>query len=146
MDNNLYIYDISEDSHISITIDGNFNHIINGATDWVYEEEFAIVKAFWWSPNSDKIGFLKFDESNVRSFNMDIYGKIISQSLHFKYPKAGEDNSVVTAHIWDMSSGASLMYWLMSPTNTCRAPNGRMKILGSSAPWIDCKTPSTYMP
>ena len=57
MDNNLYIYDISEDSHISITIDGNFNHIINGATDWVYEEEFAIVKAFWWSPNSDKIGF-----------------------------------------------------------------------------------------
>ena len=107
MDNNLYIYDISEDAHIRITSDGSFNHIINGATDWVYEEEFAIVKAFWWSPNSDKMGFLKFDESNVRSFNMDIYGKELYPNPYtFKYPKAGEDNSVVTAHIWDMSSGA----------------------------------------
>ena len=105
-DNNLYIYDISEDAHISITSDGSFNHIINGATDWVYEEEFAIVKAFWWSPNSDKLAYLKFDESNVRSFNMDIYGKELYPNPYtFKYPKAGEDNSVVTAHIWDMNSG-----------------------------------------
>jgi len=105
-DNNLYIYDISEDKHIGITTDGSFNHIINGATDWVYEEEFAIVKAFWWSPNSDKLAYLKFDESNVRSFNMDIYGKELYPNPYtFKYPKAGEDNSVVTAHIWDMNSG-----------------------------------------
>ena len=57
MDNNLFVYDISDDAHIRITIDGAFNQIINGATDWVYEEEFAIVKAFWWSPNSESIAF-----------------------------------------------------------------------------------------
>ena len=65
---------ITTDAHIRITSDGAFNQIINGATDWVYEEEFAIVKAFWWSPNSESIAFLRFDESNVRSFNMDMYG------------------------------------------------------------------------
>src|SRR5210317_433665 len=107
LDNNLYIYDIDSDAHIRITSDGAFNQIINGATDWVYEEEFAIVKAFWWSPNSENIAFLRFDESTVRSFNMDMYGKELYPNPYtFKYPKAGEDNSVVTAHIWDMSSGA----------------------------------------
>ena len=106
MGNNLYVYDIDSDAHIRITSDGEFNKIINGATDWVYEEEFALVEAFWWSPNSENIAFLRFDESNVRSFNMDIYGNELYPSPYtFKYPKAGEDNSVVTAHIWNMASG-----------------------------------------
>ncbi|MDB0057469.1 S9 family peptidase [Schleiferiaceae bacterium] len=106
LDNNLYIYDIDSDAHIRITSDGAFNQIINGATDWVYEEEFAIVKAFWWSPNSESIAFLRFDESNVRSFNMDVYGdELYPNAYTFKYPKAGEDNSVVTAHLWHMKSG-----------------------------------------
>ena len=61
--------------------------ISSRATDWVYEEEFAIVKAFWWSPNSDKIAYLKFDESSVRS-NMDIYGKELYPNPYtFKYQK-----------------------------------------------------------
>ena len=64
--NDLFVYDIKTDAHNRITNDGAFNQIINGATDWVYEEEFAIVKAFWWSPNSESIAFLRFDESNVR--------------------------------------------------------------------------------
>ncbi|MEY2971055.1 MAG: hypothetical protein RLZZ599_1428, partial [Bacteroidota bacterium] len=79
---------------------------INGATDWVYEEEFALVSAFWWSPNSEHLGFLRFDESAVRSFNMDIYGNELYPSPYtFKYPKAGEDNSKVTAHLWSAQSG-----------------------------------------
>ena len=109
LDNNLYIYDIDSDAHIRITSDGAFNQIINGATDWVYEEEFAIVKAFWWSPNSESIAFLRFGESNVRSFNMDVYGdELYPNPYTFKYPKAGEDNSVVTAHLWHMKSGQVL--------------------------------------
>ena len=104
--NNLYAYDIATDAHIQITNDGAFNSIINGATDWVYEEEFALVSAFWWSPDSRYIGFLRFDESNVRSFNMDVYGnKLYPNPYTFKYPKAGEDNSVVTAHIWNSENG-----------------------------------------
>lgn len=106
LDNDLYTYDIAEDAHIRITNDGKFNQIINGATDWVYEEEFALVQAFWWSPDSRFIGFLRFDESNVRSFNMDIYGnELYPNPYTFKYPKAGEDNSVVTAHVYDSESG-----------------------------------------
>ena len=105
--NNLYAYDIAADAHIQITHDGAFNSIINGATDWVYEEEFALVSAFWWSPDSRYIGFLRFDESNVSSFNMDVYGnKLYPNPYTFKYPKAGEDNSVVTAHLWDSKNGS----------------------------------------
>ena len=108
LDNDLYSYDIENDSHVRITTDGKFNHIINGATDWVYEEEFALVSAFWWSPDSRYIGFLRFDESNVRSFNMDIYGnELYPNPYTFKYPKAGEANSVVTAHIWDSKNGST---------------------------------------
>jgi dipeptidyl-peptidase-4 len=106
LDNNLFVYDIQADAHTRITDDGAFNQIINGATDWVYEEEFAIVKAFWWSPNSESIAFLRFDESKVRSFNMDMYGKELYPNPYtFKYPKAGEDNSIVTAHLWNLKSG-----------------------------------------
>lgn len=105
LENDLFVYDIQSAAHNRITNDGAFNRIINGATDWVYEEEFAIVKAFWWSPNSESIAFLRFDESNVRSFNMDMYGKELYPNPYtFKYPKAGEDNSIVTAHLWNMKS------------------------------------------
>lgn len=107
LDNDLYSYNVENDSHIRITSDGKFNEVINGATDWVYEEEFALVRAFWWSPDSRYIGFFRFDESNVRSFNMDIYGnELYPNPYTFKYPKAGEANSVVTAHIWDSENGA----------------------------------------
>ena len=107
LDNDLYCYDVENESHIRITSDGKFNEVINGATDWVYEEEFALVRAFWWSPDSRYIGFFRFDESNVRSFNMDLYGnELYPNPYTFKYPKAGEANSVVTAHIWDSENGA----------------------------------------
>ena len=106
LNNNLFVYNIEEKSHTQITQDGTFNSIINGATDWVYEEEFALVSAFWWSPDSRYIGYFRFDESKVRSFNMDVYGnELYPFPYTFKYPKAGEDNSIVTAHIWDSKNG-----------------------------------------
>ncbi|MGA0246701.1 MAG: S9 family peptidase [Schleiferiaceae bacterium] len=108
LNNNLFVYNIEEKSHTQITQDGTFNSIINGATDWVYEEEFALVSAFWWSPDSRYIGYFRFDESEVRSFNMDVYGnELYPFPYTFKYPKAGEDNSKVTAHIWDSEEGTA---------------------------------------
>ena len=108
LNNNLFVYNIEEKSHTQITQDGRFNSIINGATDWVYEEEFALVSAFWWSPDSRYIGYFRFDESEVRSFNMDVYGnELYPFPYTFKYPKAGEDNSKVTAHIWDSEEGTA---------------------------------------
>ena len=106
LNNNLFVYQRALDIHIQVTTDGAFNSIINGGTDWVYEEEFALVKAFWWSPDSKYIGFFRFDETHVRSFNMDIYGSELYPNPNtFKYPKAGEDNSIVTAHVWNSSNG-----------------------------------------
>lgn len=102
-ENNLYIYDFEDITNFEITTDGKENHIINGITDWVYEEEFAFVRAFEWSKSGDKVAYLKFDETEVPEFSMDIYsnGLYPAQQV-FKYPKAGEKNSTVSLHIYDV--------------------------------------------
>ncbi len=104
--NNLYIKDLNSGETQQITTDGKNNSIINGITDWVYEEEFAFVRAFEWSLNGDKLAYIKFDETEVPEFTMDVYG----QNLYpypdtFKYPKAGENNSKVSLQLYDLSSG-----------------------------------------
>ena len=105
LDNNLYIKDLSSGKVEQITKDGRKNEIINGITDWVYEEEFSFVRAFDWNITGDKIAFLRFDEAEVPEFSMSIIGEDLypSQST-FKYPKAGEKNSQVSLHIYDLSS------------------------------------------
>jgi dipeptidyl-peptidase-4 len=103
-ENNIYIRNLSDNSLTQITTDGKQNAIINGSTDWVYEEEFEVTKAFHWSPNGTKIAFLKFDESAVKEFTMDYYnGGTYPEPYTFKYPKAGEDNSKLTLHIYSLS-------------------------------------------
>ena len=72
LNNNLFIKDLISDKTIQITYDGEKNRVINGITDWVYEEEFAFVRAFEWNINSDRIAFIRFDESDVPEFSMDI--------------------------------------------------------------------------
>lgn len=103
--NNIYIKNLVNDITIKVTSDGKINEIINGITDWVYEEEFAFVRAFQWNGDSDKIAYLRFDEREVPEFSMDIYGKALYPSQHvFKYPKAGEKNAIVTLHMFDLSN------------------------------------------
>ncbi len=104
--NNLYVKDLNSGKTEQITSDGEKNTIINGITDWVYEEEFAFVRAFEWSLNGDKIAYIKFDETEVPEFNMDVYGNELYPSADtFKYPKAGENNSVVSLWIYDLNKG-----------------------------------------
>jgi dipeptidyl-peptidase-4 len=104
-ENNLYIYDIATKTSTQITTDGKKNAIINGITDWVYEEEFAFVRAFDWSVDSKKIAFIRFDESQVPEFSMNVYKKDLYPSVEtFKYPKAGEKNSEVSLHIFNVIS------------------------------------------
>lgn len=106
-ENNLYVKNLTGNSVKAITTDGERNKIINGTTDWVYEEEFAITKAYGWSPDSKYIGYLKFDESNVKEYTMKYFNELYPDLYTFKYPKAGEDNSVVTAHIANLEDGNS---------------------------------------
>lgn len=100
-DNNLYWMDLGTLEEHAITTDGKVNEIINGTTDWVYEEEFAITKGFEWSPDSKKIAYLRFDESKVKEYNMQMWGALYPEDYRYKYPKAGEDNSHV--ELWTYS-------------------------------------------
>lgn len=103
--NNIYIKDLSSQEVNQVTHDGERNRIINGVTDWVYEEEFSVVQAYQWNETGEKIAFLKFDETDVPEFSMDVYGQELYPSkVTFKYPKAGEKNSVVSLHMYDVSS------------------------------------------
>ena len=104
-DNNIYIKDLSSGTTTQVTTDGAKNKVINGITDWVYEEEFAFVRAFDWNADGDKIAFIRFDESEVPEFSMDVFGNELYPSKDtFKYPKAGETNATVSLHIYDVAS------------------------------------------
>ena len=103
--NNLYVYDVAAKKSNQITTDGKKNAIINGITDWVYEEEFAFVRAFDWSADSKNIAFIRFDESEVPEFSMSVFEKNLYPKIEtFKYPKAGEKNAVVSLHIYNVDS------------------------------------------
>ena len=103
--NNLYVKDFNSNEITQITSDGEKNKIINGVTDWVYEEEFGFVRAFDWNVDSNKIAFIRFDETNVPEFSMDVYGTELYQTQQvFKYPKAGEANSEISLHIYNMKT------------------------------------------
>lgn len=102
--NNLYYLDLASMKEIAVTTDGEKNKIINGAPDWVYEEEFSFSKAYEWSPNSQSIAFIRFDESKVPEYHMPMYNGLYPEQYTFKYPKAGEENSEVTVHIYELES------------------------------------------
>jgi dipeptidyl-peptidase-4 len=104
-ENNLFVYDIASKQITAITSDGKKNSVINGITDWVYEEEFAFVRAFDWSKDSKKVAYIRFDESQVPEFSMSIFKKDLYPTVEtFKYPKAGEKNSEVSLHIYNIAS------------------------------------------
>ena len=102
---NLYVKDLAQNTVKQVTEDGS-EHIINGLTDWVYEEEFGFVRAFDWSADSNSIAFMRFDETEVPEFSMDIYGQELYQYPYtFKYPKAGEKNAKISLHHYQLTSG-----------------------------------------
>ena len=108
-DNNLYYKNLADNGITQVTFDGKFNSIINGAADWVYEEEFVLSKCFYWSSDSKKLAWIKFDESEVKEFTMMKYNDgLYPEYETFKYPKVGEKNSVVSAHVYNLSKGQSI--------------------------------------
>jgi dipeptidyl-peptidase-4 len=104
--NNLFYKNLADGAEVQVTDDGKFNQIINGSTDWVYEEELSFAKAFFWSPDGKKLAYYRFDESNVKEYNMQKWNKgaLYPEDYRYKYPKAGEDNSVVEIWIYDIAS------------------------------------------
>ena len=106
LDNKLYV--VARDdlaNPMQGTKDGRWNEVINGASDWVYEEEFGKDRGFFWSPDGRHIAYYRFDESAVREFSMPMYGSLYPDPYTFKYPKAGEVNSEVSIHAVDVETG-----------------------------------------
>lgn len=105
-ENNLYYQDLDNNKITQITADGKKNEIINGICDWVYEEEFGFVRHFDWNADGSALAFVRFDESKVREFYIPVYeNNLYPYEMRFKYPKAGEENSKVSLHIYDLKSG-----------------------------------------
>ncbi|GAB5555599.1 MAG: S9 family peptidase [Saprospiraceae bacterium] len=120
--NNLYYKDLSTNEVVAVTKDGEINAIINGTTDWVYEEELSIVKGFEWSPDGQKLAYFRFDESEVKEFTLTNYREgLYPEYVTFKYPKVGETNADVSIHVYDLPqkkvilSGATDEQWEYIP-------------------------------
>ncbi|NQY12057.1 MAG: S9 family peptidase [Flavobacteriales bacterium] len=103
-DNNIFIVDLMIGIEIQITTDGVRNEVINGKSDWVYEEEFAFDRAFFWSANGQQMAYYKFNEKDVKEYSMSMYNNLYPEEYRFKYPKAGEANSKVSIHLYDVAS------------------------------------------
>lgn len=103
-ENNLYVEDLDSKKTIQLTKTGKLNEVINGMSDWVYEEEFAFTKAFQWSPDGRYLAYYEFNERDVKQFSMTTYnGQLYPEEYKFKYPKAGEANSKVAIYIYNLN-------------------------------------------
>ncbi len=116
-DNNIFIHDLRFRSERQITNDGKQNHIINGAPDWVYEEEFSFNRAFEWSADGSSLAYIKFNETDVKEFQMNMFqgatptrkeNELYPSNYTYKYPKAGEKNAEVSVHVYDVNDRTTL--------------------------------------
>ena len=106
--NDLWLKDMTSGTTKRITTDGQYNHIINGNCDWVYEEEFGFSRAFQWSPDGKYLAYYRFDESAVPEYTMAKYTGLYPEQYTYKYPKAGEANSLVAIKTYNVESGATV--------------------------------------
>lgn len=103
--NNLYYKNLITNKTVQVTKDGKWNHIINGNCDWVYEEEFSFTRAFQWSEKSDYLAYYRFDETQVPEYTIAFYDSLYPRQYTYKYPKAGEKNSIIEIHIYNTKTG-----------------------------------------
>ena len=132
-ENNLYYLDLSSGKEVAITQDGKKNFIINGIADWVYEEEFSFARAFFWSSDSKTLAYYRLDETEVPQFSIPIYKDLYPSIYTYKYPKAGEKNSLVSIHLYSLASGKDIpvdlgpekdqyiprIQWTQDPNSLC---------------------------
>lgn len=103
--NNLFVQDAATGKVSLLTTDGKAGSIINGSTDWVYEEEFGFPEGYYFSPDGNRVAYYRFDESEVPLFTMNYYTGLYPEPYTFKYPKAGERNSAVQLFVHDLQKG-----------------------------------------
>ena len=102
--NNLYSKNLSTNKTTQVTTDGKWNEIINGNCDWVYEEEFSFTQAYQWSPDGKHIAYYRFDETQVPEYTMTKYDGLYPTPYKYKYPKAGDPNSIIQIKIYNLAT------------------------------------------
>ncbi len=115
-DNNIYLKRLDFDTESPVTTDGAKDSIINGIPDWVYEEEFALLRSLAWSGDSERIAFVKYNETQVPVYTMQLfegmkptyeeYAKYPGE-FRYKYPVAGEVNANVGVYVYNISTRAT---------------------------------------
>lgn len=112
-DNNIHIRKWDYKTEVAVTTDGKKNSIINGVPDWTYEEEFATSVSMTWAPDDLGLCFLKYNETDVPLYSFPLYegtcNPMTQYALYpgaftYKYPVAGQPNSVVTLHSYDVET------------------------------------------
>lgn len=133
--NNLYYRDLNSAKTIQVTFDGKRNEIINGNCDWVYEEEFEFTQAYQWSPDSKYIAYYKFDERQVPEYTMTIYDNLYPTPYKYKYPKAGEKNSIVNIYFYNVDGRKSTIAEIARPEYITKPNNGVLDIYVPRIKW-----------
>lgn len=112
-DNNVFVAKIDYGTVVQVTKDGELNKVINGVPDWVYQEEFGMLSSLTWSPDNSMLAFLRWDESEVKTYSLPIYAGACNPNSEFakypgkftyKYPVAGEKNSKISALSYDIET------------------------------------------
>ena len=112
-DNNVYVAKIDYGTVVPVTKDGELNKVINGVPDWVYQEEFGMLSSLTWSPDNSMLAFLRWDESEVKTYSLPIYSGACNPNSEYakypgkftyKYPVAGEKNSKIQALSYDIET------------------------------------------
>src|SRR5213594_878729 len=102
--NNIYVTDLATGAETALTTDGSDN-VINGTSDWVYEEELDLRDAFRWSPDGTRIAFWRLDQSAIRPFYLVNQDSLYPALVPVRYPKAGMPNSEVKIGVIELGSG-----------------------------------------
>ncbi len=105
IDNDIWLTKFDFDTESRVTTDGEAGKVMNGVTDWVYEEEFGVTRLMEFSPDNHLLAFVRTDESAVKEFSFQTFNQQLYPDYYrFKYPKAGEANSAVECRVFDVSA------------------------------------------
>ncbi|PYP80371.1 MAG: hypothetical protein DMD25_03670 [Gemmatimonadetes bacterium] len=103
-DHNIYVTDLATGTETALTTDGGEN-VINGTSDWVYEEELDLRDAFRWSPDGRRIAFWRLDQTAIRPFYLVNQDSLYPTLVPVRYPKTGTANSTVTIGVTELATG-----------------------------------------
>jgi dipeptidyl-peptidase-4 len=127
---NIYVENLADGSIRQLTSDGS-DMILNGVSDWVYDEEFGLSDAWRWSPDSQKIAYWQFDQSKVPVYTLINYTDTLYPILfQYPYPKAGQTNAAVRVGVVSVNGGPT--HWAQSPGDPRNIYISRMEWAGNS--------------